>query len=339
MSFYGITSIFFSFLHRFEQYSAYLIILMKTNASIVLNVLNVFFVLSANSSFASDNINVSMDISTWSYKGSNFECNLIHSTIPHGKFYFRSEAGGKNLFIADIVDNNRWDKVVLESKSAPWEKEIFINKKASHTLTEPKHRFAFSSGIDSLLDDMMLGRWVVLSLRGSHPSTIKSITLPALQIQQALHSFNQCRDKLPKLSFAQARDLTIPFQFGQKKLQLSQKNTLADLYSYVVVDERITTILVDGHADNIGDQFANLNVSRQRADQVAKALVNLGVERNMIEVRAHGARYPIASNNTSVGQAKNRRVTLRLVRDDEHVTAENKSEIKPTTQQYRVKAQ
>ncbi|MFX3803923.1 OmpA family protein, partial [Streptococcus suis] len=75
-----------------------------------------------------------------------------------------------------------------------------------------------------------------------------------------------------------------------------QQETLAALNSYVSVDDRVTKILIDGHTDNVGSSLANLSVSRTRAEQVAEALVELGIDKSMLETRAHGSRYPIASN-------------------------------------------
>ncbi len=303
-------------------------------------------------SFASagEKITVPMDLSTWLYKGNKFECNLMHSNIPEGKFYFRAEPNNRVSFIADVHNNNnKWNGAVLLSESAPWEGELLKKEEASLAFTSATNQFAFSHGIESLLASISSGSWVTLSLSGSEGSALSSITLPTIQIQNALTSFNQCRDQLPKLSYSQARDVNLPFQFGQKTLSRSQQSTLAALYSYISVDDRVTKILVDGHTDNVGSQLANLNVSRQRAEQVAEALVQQGVDRSLIEVRAHGSRYPIASNNTQAGQAKNRRVTLRLVRDNErvitkndlasHTTGKSNPEVKQQPQQEKVKVQ
>lgn len=70
-----------------------------------------------------------------------------------------------------------------------------------------------------------------------------------------------------------------------------------------------------------------------RAQQVADALIARGLHSDMIEVRAHGSRYPVASNSTAKGQAKNRRVTIRLVRDDERVIAKKDIHEQPNQQQ------
>ena len=120
-------------------------------------------------------------------------------------------------------------------------------------------------------------------------------------------------------SYAQARNLTLSFDLGQRHLTAQQTNTLGALYTYLRADKNISKVLIDGYTDNVGSNVANLTISKQRADLVAKALKKSGVEAARIEVRSHGSRYPIASNSTPEGQAKNRRVTLRLVRNGEAV--------------------
>ena len=101
----------------------------------------------------------------------------------------------------------------------------------------------------------------------------------------------------------------------------------------------MTKILIDGHTDNVGSSLANLSVSRTRAEQVAEALVELGIDKSMLETRAHGSRYPIASNSSTKGQAKNRRVTLRLVRDNERTAVKHHPDVQQQNQQTKVKVQ
>ncbi|MGR5131038.1 OmpA family protein [Vibrio alfacsensis] len=289
---------------------------------------------------AGESVIVPMDLSSWSYKGNQLECRLIHTDIPYGKFYFRAEPNNRLVFIAEVKDGDKkWNGASLHSQSAPWNGELITKLLASLTTPETTRRFEFLKGSELLLDGIMEGSWVTLSLVGSDASSLSELTLPTIQIQPALTSFKACRERLPKLSFSQARDLVLPFQFGQKTLSPSQLQTIAALYSYVSVDNRVTRILVDGHTDNVGSDVVNLTISRQRAEQVAKALVGKGIDASLIEVRAHGSRYPIASNNTSAGQMKNRRVTLRLVRDNERVIAKNHKELKQHTQQKKVKVQ
>lgn len=290
--------------------------------------------------YSGEVLTIPMDLSKWIYKGNLFECNLLQSNRLYGKFYFRSEPNNKTYFISDIhYENNKWKTIALISQSAPWSSELYRKELATLDFTKPSQRFVFSKGADELMDSIATGNWVTLSLRGSNASSLSEIVIPTIQIQNALKSFNACRARLPKLSFSEARNLVLSFDFGQKALSRKQQETLAALNSYVSVDDRVTKILIDGHTDNVGSSLANLSVSRTRAEQVAEALVELGIDKSMIETRAHGSRYPIASNNSTKGQAKNRRVTLRLVRDNERTAVKHHPDVQQQNQQTKVKVQ
>ncbi|TOA53825.1 flagellar protein MotY [Vibrio parahaemolyticus] len=329
---------------------AYLIKLLKSwKCKIYLSfrsliiICNVFFSLGLvnfNPALSGEVLTVPMDISSWSFSGNKFECNLVHSKVSMGKFYFRSEPNNKISFISDIRgEGKEWQGVTLISQNAPWGKELYRKIESSLTVTKPSRRFVFRKGAPSLMKAIAGGSWITLVLEGKDASALSEVRIPTIQIQKALGEFNACRERLPKLSFSQARDIVLPFQFGQKTLNATQQQTLAALYSYLSVDDRVTKVLIDGHTDNVGPRLTNLSVSRLRAQQVADALIAHGVNPNIIEVRSHGDRYPVANNNTAAGQAKNRRVTLRLVRDNERTIEKNTMYVQQQTQQKKVKVQ
>ncbi|CAH1561162.1 MotY family protein [Vibrio rotiferianus] len=271
---------------------------------------------------ASEYINVPMDLSSWSFKGGKFECKLIHSTVPQGKFYFRLLPNDNVSFVAELSSyDDSWNRAVLQSVPAPWQKgreSIVID---TLEVANDQKSLVFQRGVSELLESVHQGRWVTLSLSGSNDSL--ELTIPTIQMKASLDSLDACRSELPKMTFAQARDVVLPFAFGQLSLTDAQAYKLRALKSYIIKDARITRILVDGYTDNVGSSVANLSVSRKRAEKVADMLTQLGIDKGLIEVRAHGARYPVASNSTADGRDKNRRVTLRLVRDNEEIVPRN----------------
>jgi len=70
--------------------------------------------------------------------------------------------------------------------------------------------------------------------------------------------------------------------------------------------------LVEGYTDSIGTDEINLKLSKLRAEAVANYLVSKGVNKNSLQIKAFGKANPIASNNTAVGRAMNRRVEIKL---------------------------
>lgn len=73
-----------------------------------------------------------------------------------------------------------------------------------------------------------------------------------------------------------------------------------------------STIDIIGHADSRGTDEYNLGLSRDRASNVARYLVDKGVLPARLYVEGRGEAQPIASNDTAAGQAQNRRVEITI---------------------------
>ena len=79
-------------------------------------------------------------------------------------------------------------------------------------------------------------------------------------------------------------------------------------------------IVVAGYTDNvpIGPELlalfpGNIELSRARADAVAKLLVAQGVPQNIVSTVGLGASHPVADNSSPQGRAQNRRVEIDIV--------------------------
>lgn len=74
------------------------------------------------------------------------------------------------------------------------------------------------------------------------------------------------------------------------------------------------TVTLEGHADSIGSDAYNTELSRRRATAVADELMAHGVRRDRVAVEAYGERRPVAPNTNAdgtdnpAGRARNRRV-------------------------------
>lgn len=73
-----------------------------------------------------------------------------------------------------------------------------------------------------------------------------------------------------------------------------------------------STIDIIGHADSRGADEYNLGLSRDRASNVARYLIDRGVLPARLYVEGRGESQPIASNDTAAGQAANRRVEITI---------------------------
>lgn len=73
-----------------------------------------------------------------------------------------------------------------------------------------------------------------------------------------------------------------------------------------------TIVQVVGHTDSTGTAGYNQRLSERRADAVASVLISNGVPGRRIIARGAGQTQPVASNNTEVGRAQNRRVEITI---------------------------
>lgn len=81
-----------------------------------------------------------------------------------------------------------------------------------------------------------------------------------------------------------------------------------------------TAIHVVGFTDSVGQAEYNKQLSKRRAKSVADFLEENGVDAKRIQTWGRGEDEPVASNDTSDGQARNRRVEIvikPIVEDDE----------------------
>lgn len=71
-------------------------------------------------------------------------------------------------------------------------------------------------------------------------------------------------------------------------------------------------LTIEGHTDNSGTPEYNQKLSDQRAMQVKKVLISMGIGEDRISVRGYGDTQPIGDNKTKEGKSENRRVVFRL---------------------------
>jgi len=73
-----------------------------------------------------------------------------------------------------------------------------------------------------------------------------------------------------------------------------------------------TTVDVYGHADSVGSDTYNQDLSERRAMNVGSVLAQSGVIRQRLVVTGFGESRPVADNATDYGRARNRRVEVYI---------------------------
>ena len=101
----------------------------------------------------------------------------------------------------------------------------------------------------------------------------------------------------------------VSFDVGRADIRPEMRPVLDELGRNLDANVRITVV---GHTDSTGGDAINDPLSRARAEAVRNYLGNRGVAPARVQVQGRGSHEPVASNDTEVGRAANRRVEIFL---------------------------
>lgn len=104
------------------------------------------------------------------------------------------------------------------------------------------------------------------------------------------------------------------FEFGAATLPGPVKARIDDLVSDLVANPTGVYIEIEGHTDNVGSPNANRRLGLERAESAKRYIhEQFSVPLHKINVISFGEDRPAASNRTSDGRARNRRIVIRVL--------------------------
>lgn len=103
----------------------------------------------------------------------------------------------------------------------------------------------------------------------------------------------------------------IYFSFNRADIRPESERVLGEIAGVLKAHPQ-WKLRVDGHTDGIGNDAANLDLSKRRSAAVKAALVSrYGIDGGRLVTGGFGESQPQATNDTPEGRARNRRVELR----------------------------
>jgi outer membrane protein OmpA-like peptidoglycan-associated protein len=141
------------------------------------------------------------------------------------------------------------------------------------------------------------------------------VVVRGMNLRPIYAKFVRCFAGLLPASFDALARSRVHFEFDKHELTATSKARLDLLARYLHADSSVQKVFVDGHTDGMGERPYNARLSKRRAERVRDYLVSAGLPQPLFVTRYHGARYPLDTNETDAGRARNRRTTVRLVRD------------------------
>lgn len=113
---------------------------------------------------------------------------------------------------------------------------------------------------------------------------------------------------------------SVTFATNSAALSANAQSALAKA-AETLVQYPDTTLTINGHTDNTGNDAINEPLSRNRAQSVSSYLQSRGVSGSRLTTAGYGSRQPVASNATAEGRAQNRRVEILINPDQKAINA------------------
>lgn len=106
--------------------------------------------------------------------------------------------------------------------------------------------------------------------------------------------------------------------FATEKYSLNeQSQTSLNKLAAIFKEYPDTNVLVEGHTDNTGSETYNMTLSKNRAQAVSDFFSSHGLPSSRFTTKWYGETQPKYDNSTADGRAKNRRVELAIVANEE----------------------
>lgn len=258
-------------------------------------------------------------MSEWEFQGTQANCLLKHEIPKFGICRFERLAGEELKFrinsfqpVPVSVDG------LIREVSPSWK-----HASPDPLITDVK----LNQGLIPIRLLRRNSAWLLSSLaKGQMPSfdfldwndNRKNIhlRLSPVNFQKPFREFKRCMKNLSSHGFDDYRNSVVHFPLDVDSLGVNEQGHLKNLASFVVADESIRQIRVDGHADDQGSRSYNESLSERRARSVEDYLRQQGVNSIKIIRYAYGENRPKIAGRSEQARAANRRAEINLIREE-----------------------
>lgn len=261
----------------------------------------------------------SLDNSVWQLsQDSRLACSLEHEIPNYGTAIFSSAASKKSnmAFELDLMRLPAdYSLALVESVPPQWRPGV-----RSTAITQMQWRKQFNGDVDDksawiMLTELEKGHFPTLYYADWHNKNDRvSVALAATNFRPAYYDFLNCVDSLLPYGFEDLEYTVLNFEKNSTELDRASKSKLSQIKEYLKHDNQIDKISVKAYSSSWGGRYTNLKVSQRRAAEIKALFVEFGIPGDRISVEGFGEKRHVASNETILGRAENRRVVIEMVK-------------------------
>lgn len=284
----------------------------------------VFFITALSSLLLVEDVNAgirqySADIhsSNWQLSDdSRLQCTLSHQIPNYGEARFSAKASRQlnmefELDMMLLPDN--YSLAEVRSVAPNWQPGV-----SSKTLANMKLYKQFNPSLPkkvawTMLSELDQGMSPTFYYNDWHSQQDKiAVALSTARFKKAYKQFVGCVGNLLNYNFDDIAYTVLNYQSSSNKFTKASQKRIEMIRQYLSLDPDLELVLIDAYSDSYGGRWSNLKLSERRADKIRDYFVENGIEVNRIESKGYGEKRHIASNETTLGRGKNRRVVIQM---------------------------
>ena len=249
-------------------------------------------------------------------ENSRLNCTLSHQIPNYGHAVFRSAASRDNNLVFELDMISMPDNYSLaEVRSVAPNYRPGLGER---TLADMKVYKQFNPSLPKKM------AWTMLSEleQGMNPTFFYddwyndndkiSVSLSNARFKRAYQEFVGCVGNLLNYNFDDIAYTVLNYQSNSDKFTKSSERRMAMISQYLKLDQELELVLIDAYSDSYGGRWNNLKLSEKRAEKIRQYFIENGINPERIEAKGYGEKRHIASNASTLGRGKNRRVVIHM---------------------------
>lgn len=255
-------------------------------------------------------------------KSSALVCQMEHQIPSYGAAEFQTKAG-KEMSLAMTFNMLRQPRSSSAARLVAVPPSYRPGKAPSHLAT-----VRVVEGFDTSLNSAQ--SWAVLTEleQGNNPTLFYEdgyragsqveVMLNSANFKDGYNNFIACVGQLLPYGFEDVKQTVLNYRSNSDELDLESLRRLHKVVDYISHDPAIVKIEIGAYSDSYGGRWHNYELSKKRANALKVFLQESGIKPELLKASGYGERRHIASNETELGRQQNRRVVLRLTRDESY---------------------
>ena len=247
---------------------------------------------------------------------SRLQCTLSHQIPRYGEARFSAKASRKlnmefELDMMLLPDN--YSLAEVRSVAPKWQPGV-----GSRMLANMKLHKQFNPSLPkkvawTMLSELEQGMSPTFYYDDWYSEQDKiSVGLSTARFKKAYRDFVGCIGNLLNYNFDDIAYTVLNYQSSSDKFTKASQKRIDMIREYLSLDPELELVLVDAYSDSYGGRWSNLKLSERRAEKIKNYFVKNGIEVSRIEAKGYGEKRHIASNDTTLGRGKNRRVVIQM---------------------------